>query len=203
MKEPCDSHWNVVIQILWYLKNAPGCKLIYGDKGNAKIVRYFDADWAGSPSDRRSTCVLIRENLISWRSKKQKTVARFNAKAEYRAMAAVAFEITWLRQLLQQLKFGDTQDTRLLCDNQVALHISSNPIFHERTKHIEIDCHFVREKVLSGEIIIDFVNSGDQLADMLTRYLKRSRVENICNKLGSYDICSSLRGSIEHMIWLL
>ena len=103
-------------------------------------------------------------------------------------MAAVAFEITWLRQLLQQLKFGDTQDTRLLCDNQVALHISSNPIFHERTKQIEIDCHFVREKVLSGEIITDFVNSGDQIADMLTKSLKGSRVDNICDKLGSYDI---------------
>ena len=82
MKEPCDSHWNAMICILQYFKNAPGCKLIYGDKGNDKIVCYSDADWAGSPSDRRSTsgyCVLIGGNLISWRSKKQLTVARSSA----------------------------------------------------------------------------------------------------------------------------
>lgn len=190
MKEPCDSHWNVVILILRYLKNAPGRGLIYGDKGNAKIVCYSDADRARSPSDRRSTsgyCVPIGGNL-TWRSKKPNTVARSSAEVEYRAMAATASEITWLRQLLQQLKFGDTQDTRLLCDNQTALHISSNLVFHERTKHIEIDCHFVREKVLLGEIITDFVSSGDQLVDMLTESLKGSHVDNMCNKFGSYNI---------------
>ena len=103
-------------------------------------------------------------------------------------MEAIPSEITWLRQLFQELKFGDTQDTRLLCDNQVVLHIASKSIFHEQTKHIEINCHFVREKVLSGEIITNFVSSGDQIADLFTKYLKGSRVDNICNKLGSYDI---------------
>lgn len=103
-------------------------------------------------------------------------------------MAAAACELTWLRQLLQQLKLGDIQDTKLICDNQAALHIASNPVFHERTKHIEIDCHFVREKVLSGEITTEFVSSSDQLADMFTKSLKGSRVDYICNKLGSYDL---------------
>lgn len=126
--------------------------------------------------------------MISWRSKKQNIVARSSAEAEYRAMAAAACELTWLRQLLQQLKLGDIQDTKLICDNQAALHIASNPVFHERTKHIEIDCHFVREKVLSGEITTEFVSSSDQLADMFTKSLKGSRVDYICNKLGSYDL---------------
>ena len=103
-------------------------------------------------------------------------------------MAVVACELTSLRQLLQQLQFGDTQDTKLICDNQAILHIASNPVFHERTKHIEIDYHFVREKVLSGEIMTDFAGSNDQLADIFTKSLRGPRVETICNKLGAYDI---------------
>ena len=98
------------MRILRYVMNATGRGLLYEDKGNAKIVCYFDANWVGSPLGSRSTsgyCVLIGGNLISWRSKKQKTIPRSNAEAEYHAMAAAACEITWLRQLLQQIKFGD------------------------------------------------------------------------------------------------
>ena len=100
---------------------------------DAVIVCYSSADWAGSPSNRKSTlgyCVLIGGNLIPCRSKKQKTVVRSSAEADYRAMAAAGCEITWLRKLLQQLKFGDTQDTKLICDNQYAIHIASNSLFH-------------------------------------------------------------------------
>jgi len=103
-------------------------------------------------------------------------------------MATTTYELTWLRQLLRQLKIGNIHETKLICDNQVALHIVSNPIFHERTKHIEIDCHFIKEKVLSGEITIDFVNSSNQLADVFTMSLRGPQIEYICNKLGVYDI---------------
>ncbi|KAK2350679.1 hypothetical protein QL285_021927 [Trifolium repens] len=126
--------------------------------------------------------------MISWRSKKQNTVALSSAEAEYRAMAAASKEIAWLKNLLLELKLGDLQATKLICDNQAALHIASNPVFHERTKHIEIVCHFVSDKVLSGEITTYFVKSEDQLADMFTKSLKGSRVDYICNKLGSYNI---------------
>ena len=76
----------------------------------------------------------------------------------------------------------------LICDNQATLHINSNPGFHERTKHIEIDCHFIREKIISGDIEIEFVNSNNQLANIFTKPLREPRIDYICNKLGTYDL---------------
>ena len=103
-------------------------------------------------------------------------------------MALTTCELIWLKQLLSELSFCTIGSMSLICDNQAALHIASNPVFHERTKHIEIDCHFIREKVISGEITTTFVNSNDQLADILTKSLRDPRIKYICDKLDAYDI---------------
>ncbi|XP_075099322.1 secreted RxLR effector protein 161-like [Nicotiana tabacum] len=107
LQAPCKDHWDAVIHILRYIKKAPGQGLLYEDKGHTDIVEYSDADWAGYPSDRRSTsgyCIMIGGNLISWKSKKQYVVARSSAEAEYRAMTLATCELIWLKQLLQDLK---------------------------------------------------------------------------------------------------
>ncbi|RVW27157.1 Retrovirus-related Pol polyprotein from transposon TNT 1-94 [Vitis vinifera] len=169
----------------------PGQGVLYENRGHTQVVGYTDADWAGSPTDRRSTsgyCVFIGGNLISWKSKKQDVVARSSAEAEYRAMALATCELIWLRHLLQELRFGKDEQMKLICDNQAALHIASNPVFHERTKHIEVDCHFIREKIASGCVATSFVNSNDQLADIFTKSLRGPRIKYICNKLGAYDV---------------
>ena len=161
LQSPCDSHWDAVIRILRYIKGTPGQGVLYGNRGHTQIVGYCDVDWAGSPADRRSTsgyCVFIGGNLISWKSKKQDVVARSRAEAEYRSMALATCELIWLKQLLQDLRFGKDGKMTLVCDNQAALHIASNPVFHERTKHIEVDCHFIREKIASGCMTTSFVN---------------------------------------------
>ena len=103
-------------------------------------------------------------------------------------MALATCELIWLKQLIQELKFAEISQMQLLCDNQAALHIASNPVFHERTKHIEIDCHFIREKILSGCIVTAHISSNDQLADILTKSLRSPRIKYICNKLGAYDL---------------
>ena len=191
LQSPCDSHWDAVIRILRYIKSTPGQGVLYENRGHTQVVGYTDADWAGSPIDRRSTsgyCVFIEGNLISWKSKKQDVVVRSSAEAEYRAMALATCELIWLRHLLQELRFGKDEQMKLICDNQAALHIASNPVFHERTKHIEVDCHFIREKIASGCVATSFVNSNDQLADIFTKSLRGPRIKYICNKLGAYDV---------------
>ena len=146
LQSPCDSHWDVVIRILCCIKGTPGHGVLYENRGHTQIVRYCDADWVGSPVDRCSTsgyCVFIGGNLISWKSKKRDVVGKSSAEAKYRAITLATCELIWLKQLLQELRFGKNGQMTLVCENQAALHITSNPIFYERTKHIEVDCHFI------------------------------------------------------------
>ncbi|RVX08923.1 Retrovirus-related Pol polyprotein from transposon RE2 [Vitis vinifera] len=202
LQSPCDSHWDAVIRILRYIKSTPGQGVLYENRGHTQVVGYTDVDWAGSPTDRRSTsgyCVFIGGNLISWKSKKQDVVARSNAEAEYRAMALATCELIWLRHLLRELRFGKDEQMKLICNNQAALHIASNPVFHERTKHIEVDCHFIREKIESGCVATSFVNSNDQLADIFTKSLRGPRIKYICNKLGAYDVCQASEIAVTSM----
>ena len=103
-------------------------------------------------------------------------------------MALATCDLIWLRHLLHKLRFGKDEQMKLICDNQAALHITSNPVFHERTKHIEVDCHFIREKIASGCITTSSVNSSDQLVDVFTKSLIGSRIKYICNKLGAFDL---------------
>ena len=156
--------------------------MLYENKCHTQVVGYNDADWADSPTNKRSTsryCVFIGGNLISWKSRKQDVVARSNVEAEYRAIALATCELIWLKHLLQELRFENNEQMKLICDNQVALHISSNPVFHEMTKHIEVDCHFIREKIASGCMTTSFVNSNDQLADIFTKSFRGPRIKYI------------------------
>ena len=115
-------------------------------------------------------------------------VVRSSAEAKHRAMALATCELIWLKQLLQELRVGNDGQMTLVCENQSIIHIASNPVFHERTKHIEVDCHFIQEKIASGCMTTSFVNSSNQQADIFTKSLRDPRIQYICNKLGVYDL---------------
>ncbi|GJS25027.1 hypothetical protein Tco_0453659 [Tanacetum coccineum] len=168
MAAPRTSPWDVVTQILAYLKGTLGLGILYVNHGNYIAEGFTDADYAGCPNTSRSTTgyyVFVGGNLVSWKSKKQYVVSRSSSKVEYRAMAQTT-----------------------------SIYIATNPVFHERTKHIEFDCHFTHEKLEDGTITTPHIRTESQLADVLTKALPGTRINSICNKLGIINTYAQLEG---------
>ena len=152
---------------------------------------FIDADYAGSRGDRRSTssfCTFRGNHLISWKSKKQAVVSRSSTEAKYHAMAQGTCEILWLRSLLSELGFPIADSSTLFCDNKSAIMLSSDSVLHERTKHVEVDIHFIREKVRFGVIVPNFVPSSDQTADMFTKSIRPTLLQSSLGKLGLVNV---------------
>ncbi|GJQ92175.1 ribonuclease H-like domain-containing protein [Tanacetum coccineum] len=138
------------------------------------LIAYSDADWAGCPTTRRSTsgyCVFLGNNLLSWSSKRQPTLSRSSAEAEYRGVANAVAETCWIQNLLPELHTPLSSATIVYCDNVSAVYLSSNPVQHQRTKHIEIDIHFVQDLVATGQVRVLHVPSRFQYADIFTKGL--------------------------------
>ncbi|CAL1402205.1 unnamed protein product [Linum trigynum] len=194
VNRPSPEHVAAAMRVLHYLEKSPGQGLFFPAGGHLDLTAYCDADWAGCQATRRSTTgyyVQLGGAPISWRTKKQKVVSRSSAEAEYRAMASTVSEVLWLRFLLAELGAPQTGPTILHCDNQAALHIAANPIFHERTKHVEMDCYFVRERVASREIESTKISTSSQLADIFTKALGTEQFEFLLSKLGIRDLHAS------------
>ncbi|RVW64684.1 Retrovirus-related Pol polyprotein from transposon RE1 [Vitis vinifera] len=151
MHNPGEQHMNAVMRILRYLKNAFGKEILFAKNVDHQSIEvYTDADWAGAVDNRRSTSgyfTFVGGNLVTWKSKKQNVVARSSAEAEFRGMALGLCEALWLRLLLQDLGCLSRQPIRLFCDNKVACDIAHNPVQHDRTKHVEVDRFFIKEKL--------------------------------------------------------
>jgi len=174
MQQPRASHWNLVKRILRYLRGTITDDLQISASSDTELKAYSDADRAECQDTRRSMsgyCVFLGDSLVSWSSKRQATVSRSSAEAEYRGVANAAAECCWIRNLLQELHVPITKATVIYCDNISAVYLSENPVHHRRTKHVEIDIHFVRERVALGQFRVLHIPTQRQIADIMTKGL--------------------------------
>jgi hypothetical protein len=185
MHRPTEAHLIAAKRVLRYVSGTISHGILF-QPGPMSLTAFTDADWAGNPVDRRSTTgflVFLGNNLITWSSKKQTTVARSSTEAEYRSLAVGAAELAWLRMLLCDFGVYLASPPVIWCDNLSAISLASNPVFHARTKHVEIDYHFVRERVIRGDLKVQYIPTEDQLADLLTKALPSPRFLFLSHKL--------------------
>ncbi|XP_019171418.1 PREDICTED: uncharacterized protein LOC109166974 [Ipomoea nil] len=172
--KPRNTHLMAAHRVLRYLKGSPRKGMFYPANSQIKLQGFSDSDWATCAETRKSVTgysIYLGKSLISWKTKKQATVSRSSSEAEYRALASTVCEVQWLLYLLADLKVKPNSPATLFCDNKSAIAIGENHVFHEITKHIEIDCHVVKQKVYEGIIKLMSVPSQKQLADGFTKAL--------------------------------
>ncbi|XP_022888908.1 uncharacterized protein LOC111404314 [Olea europaea var. sylvestris] len=184
--QPRKPHLEVAHHLLQYLKASPGQGLLFSANSSLQIRAFSDADWGACLDTRKSVtgyCVFLGDSQVSWKAKKQTTISRFSAEAEYRALASTTSELIWISQLLQDFHISSSAPALIFCDNQAAIHIASNPIFHERTKHIEIDCHFIRDRINDGFVKLMPVQTQNQLTDVFTKPLPANLLFPLMSKM--------------------
>ena len=206
MHNPLEPHWQAVKRILRYLKHTISTGLFLHKSPTSAIQAFSDSDWAGDRDDRRSIgayCIFMGTNLISWRCKQQLTVARSSTEAEYKSLADTASELQWLQSLFSELGLKFSTPPVLWCDNIGATYLTANPVFHARTKHIEIDFHYVRDQVHRKQLTVQFISSKDQLADSLTKPVSPPKFQHILANLNVRVLPFRLRGRVEEDMELL
>ncbi|GLU17366.1 hypothetical protein SLE2022_337360 [Rubroshorea leprosula] len=186
MAAPRSTRYAAVLHIIRYVKGKLFHGLHFSANSSPVLRTYSDADWAGDPSDRRSTigyCLFLGNSLISWRSRKQTIPSHSSTKAENRALRDTTSELLSLWWLLEDMGIPQPFSTDLYYDNQSAMQIAYNDVFHERTKHIEVDCHFIRHHVAQGIVHLVFIGSADQPADLFTKAHFPRRFRTLLSKL--------------------
>ncbi|KAK2987941.1 hypothetical protein RJ640_003419 [Escallonia rubra] len=198
MQAPKKPRLEAARRILKYLQGTIDFGIMYR-RGGYKINGFCDADYARDKSTRRSTtgyCFNLISGAISWCSKRQPTVSLLTTEAEYRA-AAMAAKESWLAMLFKELHQPVDCPITLHCDSESAIKLAENPVFHARTKHVEVQHHFIREKVLKGDIRLMPIRTDDQVADVLTKALCYNKFSKFRDLLGVMCRRLALRGSVK------
>ncbi|XP_016206927.1 uncharacterized protein LOC107647365 [Arachis ipaensis] len=195
-----NAHLKAAHQVLRYVKGSPSTGLFFSAKSDLHLTGFSDSDWTGCPDSRRSTsvyCFYLGPSLVTWKSKKQLTVATFSSEAEYRALALATREAQWLTYVLHDLGAPIQKPINIYCDINLAIYIAINPVFHERTKHIEADCHIVCDKLQEKLIHLLPISTHNQAADILTKSLAPGPFHAAYSKLGLLNLFSPNNASLQ------
>ncbi|KAG2758562.1 hypothetical protein Pcac1_g29314 [Phytophthora cactorum] len=186
--DPCPTHWQALKRVFRYIQGTKTHGIEFQGSCEDGLQGYSDADWAGDIESRRSTsgyAFMMNGGCISWRSKKQRTVALSSTEAEYMALSEATQEAVWLKVFLCELgEMANDEAVKIYEDNQGSIALAKNPEFHKRTKHIDIRYHFVREKVEDGQVVLQYVSTTDMLADIMTKPIPATQFGVLRNKLG-------------------
>ena len=178
-------------RILRYIKGTLNRRITYGPTSHPhRLTTYCNTDYASYANDRKSRSgfiLMLNNRPVAWGSRKQTCTAVSTTEPEYVAACLATHELLWLRRLLHSVRSPQLSPTTLYCDNQFAVRLVKNTIFHQKTKHIDIKCHKIRDAETDGHISITYVSTDDQLADILTKALPCDRFERLCNLIGLHD----------------
>ena len=197
MSKPLESHWVAAKSVLRYLSGTINYGILYTDTSDVTLAGFSDSDWAGNLDDRISITgytFSIGSEVIAWSSKKQSTVALSSCEVEYQALCAATCEAIWLRRLLNDAGEEQKESTIIKTDNQSTIKLAYNPVFHKNTKHIDTQFHFVREKLQSKEIFVEYCKTCDNMADIFTKPLGRVKFEFFRGMLGVQGNPFSIKG---------
>jgi hypothetical protein len=186
---PSTMHWTAVKHVMRYLSSTRDYALVYGGPGNfsTTFTAFSDADWGSDQDDRKSisgNTFLLAGGAISWASKKQSLTALSTCEAEFTAANLALRQVVWLRQLLSDLGFRQAKPSVLYCDNQAAIMLSLDQQFHARTKHFDIQTHFLRDKVDDKTVTLEYCPTSEMVADVLTKALGRQKFRGFVSDLG-------------------
>jgi hypothetical protein len=191
MEKPTTEHLVAVKQLLRYIAGTRSFGCVFTSSGKLELIGYSDADLAGDPDDRKSTTgslFMIRGSPVTWQLQKQKVVALSSCESKYMAATATACQAVWLQRLLRDLIEQEAQAIIIVMDNQSAIQLTRNPVFHDRTKHIDTRFHYIRECVENGKVVVEHIGTTDQLADILTKSLGRSRFRELRARIGVVNL---------------
>lgn len=186
LQDPREPHLHASFHLLRYIKKDPTLGIFMSNSHDCTVRAFGDSDSAACPDSRKSVSgyiVLLGNTLISWISKKQEIVSLSSAEVEYKSLRKVVGELVWLNRLFKELVVPTSTSYAVFCDSQSAIHIDRDPVFHERTKHIEVYCHFVRNKIHDGLMTLHHAFTSNQLLDILTKPLTGIKYSAILDKL--------------------
>jgi hypothetical protein len=186
-----QEHWIVAKHVLRYIRGTINYGLRYTTSSDIQLHGFTDSDWAGSAEDRKSTssmCFSLGSAMIFLSSRKHKSVALSTVEAEYMAACEACIEAIWLRKLIYDLFDQTLESTTIYCDNQSCIRLSEHPVFHERSKHIEIKYYFIQDKVQEGEVKLEYIPTDEQTTDILTKPLSRIKFAYFREKMGIVEI---------------